>query len=358
MDISRAEGIANIIKTTRQLGKNIKKPGTIKDITGLPGTIGPSGLPKAVEGSGVLKVLMYIVAGLLLLGLLLLGIDQWITPIFIRRPGDNGYIPIPGTDTSQVYWQTTDSIADITIGTPIPPTVTAGSPTPTPPLFTTVIEGQSGYSITMDVFIQDESIPKNFTSSSMLRTFFMLGTPSSNGISVPSSILSVSLDPTINKVYITVYDPNSQPESATIDNVPIHKSFRIGVVKSPFILEAYLNGKLVMTKQLTSISKTPNTGDRILAPANIKDTTGLVLSQNIKVMNVRTFGYMVSPSEMMGRMNDLITKPPASPSWLGKWGGPPSTATWGSSWSWWPISFGSVSSVLGPQAQVASAGWG
>lgn len=307
MDIGRAERIANIVKTTTQLGKNIKKPAIALKDPSLLG-VGPSGLPAALEGSGVLKILMYSVAGLLLLGLILLAVDQWIFPIFIRSPGGHGYIPVPGTDTSQVYWQTTSSIANITVGTPAPVTQTPGAPSVPEPLSTTVIEGQSTYSITMDVFIKDES-PQTL-GINQRRVFFVLGPTSTTPLATPTLTAWLANDK--NTVYVTAFDGNGLQESAIIDNVPIHKTFRLGIVKSPYILEAYLNGKLVMTKQLRSIHKVPTTGDTIYAPANIIND-GKVLSTNIKVMNIRTFGYTVLPSEMMGRMNDLIVSSTINP---------------------------------------------
>jgi hypothetical protein len=292
MDVSRAEKIADVLKATTQLGKNIKKPSTIiKSPVLLNKPVGEARLPPAVEGSGVLRVLMYVVAGLLLIGLILLGVDQWITPIFQRVPGGSGYIPIPGTDMSQVYWTKPSQVANITIGTPPPSTTGLAAP-----LFTTVLEDQSNYSITMDVFISDEYPQISITNDR--RVFFMIGqTPTT-----PSIIAWISNSK--NTAYITCFNSNGLEESTEIQNVPIHKPFRIGIVKSPFIMEAYFNGLLVMTRQLRAISKTLSTGDTIFSPANIT-VNGITLSQKIKVLNIRTFGYTVSPSEMLGRMNDL-----------------------------------------------------
>ena len=306
MDISRADAIADIMKTTKQLGKNIKKPILSNRMPTIMGQLGPSRLPESIRGSGVLKIIMYIVAGLLLIGLILLSVDQWITPIFIRTHGGRGYIPIPGTDLSQVYWKTSDDVEDIFVGTPVPPTVTPGAPKTIPPLSTTVIEGQSNYSITMDVYIKDDP-PQNFGTDNM-RTFFMLGQ------SVTTPTLTVSIDNSKNSAYITSYNASNQQESAIIDNVPIHKPFRLGLVKTPYALEGYLNGKLVMTRQQRSANKIPTLGDKIFSPANIK-VGDKVLSENIKVLNIRTFGYSVSPSEMQDRMDTLtlatIINPPS-----------------------------------------------
>ena len=294
MDISRAERIANVMKTTSQLGKNIKIPSSPLKMPTILGQAGPS---RFIEGTGVLKIMMYVVAGLLLIGLILLGVDQWITPIFQRTPGGNGYIPIPGTDLSQEYWKTSATVANIMIGTPSSPQATSGAPV-VPPLSTTVLEGQSNYSITMDIFIKDES--PQVLGIEDRRIFFMLGqTPTT-----PTLIAWIANDK--NTAYVTGINADGLQESAAIDNVPIHKPFRIGIVKSPLTLEVYLNGKLVMTRQQRSIDKIPTTGDVIYSPANII-VNGKVLSQNIKVMNLRVFGYSVSPSEMLGRMGDLVT---------------------------------------------------
>jgi len=298
MDISRAERIADIMKTTKQLGKNISKPISPIKIPTVLGQTNSSILPKPVEGTGVIKILMYFVAGLLLIGLILLGVDQWITPIFQRVPGGSGYIPVPGTDMSQVYWETSSTIKNVFIGTPPTPAPTQAGIVDTPPLYTTVIEGQSNYSITMDVFIGDES-PQNINADNR-RIFFFLG----QTLNAPT--LYAWIDNTKNTAYITAFTAGGLQDTVILENVPIHTSFRIGIVNTYYALEGYLNGKLVMTRQKKLANKIPATGDTIFSPENIK-IQDKVLSQNIKVMNLRLFGYSVSPSEMQGRMGDLIS---------------------------------------------------
>jgi hypothetical protein len=93
--------------------------------------------------------------------------------------------------------------------------------------------------------------------------------------------------------------------------VPIHKPFRVGITMSSNIMEGYLNGLLVKTRQLKRQTLLPSSGSYIFAPSNIKSTTGTTtytLSTGIYVLNVRTFGYIVDPSEMKGRMNDLVSE--------------------------------------------------
>ena len=296
MEQSRANKISSVLKNVSTLGKQLKLPASSQgQPIGVPQAKNAIGVP--VEGSGFVRILMYVIAGILLIGILLLGVDQWITPVFKRSPGSPGYISIPGTDLSQVFWPNAESVSDITVGS-VPP-VAAGQK---PPLSVTVLEAQTSYSLTMDVTINDE-YPQVLPSGETFRIFFLMGT----NLTTPT--LQVSLDNTKNTVYITTFDSAGLQQSVSIDNVPIHTSFRIGLTISPYIMESYLNGKLINTKKISSIPKPPASGNKIFAPANIKttDTPPIILSTGIKVLNVRAFGYIVSSSEMAGRMGDSLS---------------------------------------------------
>ena len=292
MNASRVDKISEVLKNVQNLGKTIKTASGIK-VANAPEPMNAIGQP--VKGSGFVQIAMYVVAGILLIGIILLGVDQWITPIFQKSPGAPGYIAIPGTDISQNYWLKASEVKDIIIGTP--PPVTNG----TPLLSTTVLEGQSSYSITMDVLITDE-YPQDLGIGQNQRIFFTM----SQTVENPS--LRVSLDNEKNTVYITCFDTDGLQQSVKIDNVPIHAPFRVGLTVSPYLLEGYLNGLLVQTRQLNTVSKPPTTGDKIFAPANIVLNTK-VMSRGISVLNMRCFGYQVPASEMKGRMGDLLEKP-------------------------------------------------
>jgi hypothetical protein len=291
MNASRADKISEVLKNVSNLGK------TIKTATGIKAANAPepaNAIGQPVTGSGFIRVLMYVIAGLLLIGIILLGVDQWITPIFQKSPGAPGYIAIPGTDQSETYWPSAANVKDIIVGTP-PPTTNG-----TPPLSTTVLEGQTSYSITMDVLIRDE-YPQDLGSGQNQRIFFTM----SQTVDNPS--LRVSLDNEKNSIYITCFDNEGLQQSVKIDNVPIHAPFRIGLTVSPYLLEGYLNGLLVQTRQLNTVPKPPTSGDKIFAPANIV-IGEKVMSRGISVLNVRCFGYQVPASEMKGRMDDLTDK--------------------------------------------------
>jgi hypothetical protein len=301
MEQSRANKISEVLKNVSTLGKNLKLPGA-GQAPSAPEAKNAIGVP--VEGSGFIRILMYVIAGILLIGLILLGVDQWITPVFKRSPGSPGYISIPGTDLSQVFWLDTNNVSDITVGS-----VPVAQPGQKQPLSVTVLEAQTSYSLTMDVFIADE-YPQKLPSGETARIFFLMGT------SIHNPTLQISLDNTKNTVYITSFDSAGLQQSVSIDNVPIYSPFRIGVTISPYIMESYLNGMLINTRKLTSIPKPPSSGNKIFATANIK-TSGdipIMISKGIKVLNIRAFGYTVSSSEMEGRMDDLIRTSAFNPS--------------------------------------------
>ena len=152
----------------------------------------------------------------------------------------------------------------------------------------------------MDVLITDE-YPQDLGTGQNQRIFFILG----QKVDMPT--IRVGLDNEKNSVYITCFDSQGLQQSVKLDNVPIHAPFRIGFTVSPYLLEGYLNGLLVQTRQLNTTPKPPTTGDKILAPANII-MDKKVMSRGIAVLNVRCFGYQVPAAEMNGRIGDLKDK--------------------------------------------------
>jgi hypothetical protein len=316
MESSRAKIAEQAIKNAESFRKTIKKTTSNKpatpDIIKGPTPILPSGLPTPIAGSGFLQVIMYIIAGILVIGIVLLTIDQLVTPIFQSDPGSAGYIFMPGSDTSVVFWKKTPEIQNIIVGSL--PSNTSSDTLSVKPLSTSIIEGQSSYSITLDVLIKDE-FPQNLgtqatDNSTVYRTFFALGPPIAGGSSLSGTYANTTptlvfeLDNYKNTVYITSYDSNRLVQTAIIDNVPIHKPFRLGVVKTPNLLEGYLNGMLVRTIKLRSNTIDPNTGDTIYSADNINKGE-VLLSKGIKTMNLRLFGEAITPAEMKARMTDL-----------------------------------------------------
>ena len=293
MEQSRANLISQVQKNVASLGKTIKAP----TIFNAKQPNAPNAIGQPVQGSGFVRILMYVVAGILLIGIILLGVDQWITPIFQRSPGAPGYIPIPGTDMTQHFWPKAAAVENIIVGTPPPQPVGSKKD----PLSVTILESQASYSITMDVLITDE-YPQDLGQGQNQRIFFTMSQ------TVENPTLRVGLDNEKNTVYITCFDADGLQQSVSIDHVPIHTPFRIGVTISPFAMEGYLNGLLVKTRQLDTTPKPPSSGDKIFAPSNIVLNTK-PMSKGIGVLNVRCFGYVAPAAEMKGRMDDLSEKP-------------------------------------------------
>ena len=309
MDIARADKIADITKTITDLGRSIKKPASLQ--YGFPQKVpgGPSRLPPPVAGSTVVRILKYIAAGILVIGLILLIIDQTITPIFQRNPGGAGYIPIPGTDTSQVVFTPGVTQANFKLGT--------GTEDPGRPNGS-LITGQPQYSITMDICIKTQTQAYYNGNNLVPRGVFYLGSGTSTYSQAATPKLTVTLDNFQNDLNINLFSSDGKIQSMTLENVPLYVPFRLGITISSSIMNAYLNGLLVISKQVypdaSSTRPTPPAmNDIIYASSNIKSnvklssTTALQTSQSISsgtsLLNIRLFSYIVDPSEMLGRMS-------------------------------------------------------
>lgn len=310
MNQDRAKLAEAALKNVETLKKEVSiNPKTVKPVTQTgPTKIQPSGLPEPIAGTGFVRYILYFIAAVLVLGIILMVVDYWFFPIFKRMPGGAGYVSLPGSDTSESFWTdlvsttTAQSIKNVTIGAP-PPDVQAATP---PPIFSVSVEGQPTYTITLDILINDEK-PQDLPTNTS-RTIFFLGT------SLTSPKLTITMDNTKNTAHITIFSVNPASasdrlrRSAVIDNIPIHTPFRISLVKTSHVLEAYLNGLLIQTRELTGQELDPVGGDIIFAPQNITLTQAskqYILSKGIQVMNLRLFPYAVQPNEMMARMSDL-----------------------------------------------------
>jgi hypothetical protein len=272
MNQDRAKAAEAALKNVETLKKSLTKTNSAKAKTVVATPAGPtkiqaSGLPEPVAGTGFVQYIMYFLGGILVLGIVLMVIDRWFFPVFKRAPGGAGYISLPGNDMSDNFWVDLKSINDVTIGAP-PESTDSSTPTPAP-LYSTVLASQSTYSITLDVLINDEkpqNLGENAATNNILRTFFFLGTGMDNN----SRKVTFTMDNTMNRVHVNVFNANNLIQSCVLDNVPIHKPFRVGLVKTSYALEAYLNGLLVQTVQLQGQQVDPTMGDRIYAPQNIK----------------------------------------------------------------------------------------
>ena len=332
MNASRAKMANTAMKEIKGLGKSIGTPASILNTVASsksgPTPVDNNGIPQPVQGMGLLQIFMYIMAGILLIGLLLLFVDYFITPIFQKSPGGAGYIPMPGNDTSDAFWKKMTDVHDITIGVPAAPANQNPNIPYVMPPHTQIIEQQTSYSITMDIYI-DKEYSQDLgaaTDAGVGRVFFALGPAgiyTYTGPTLTKPKLCCYLDNGANNVKIEINGPGATgPKTIIIENVPIHTPFRIGIIKTSSVLEGYLNGLLVKTIQVPNSYPYPDTGDMIYSPANIKFTpiptaataaaaatpvaeTAITLSTGISVLNVHLFGNDIPAGEMKARMSDL-----------------------------------------------------
>jgi hypothetical protein len=221
----------------------------------------PGGL--ALSGVGSFKqIAAYLLAIVIIIGIILVVIHTFITPIFQFQPGAPGIIPV-GMDDGQLFWKTDMSElkdADLQIkGT------------------------SSNYSLNVDLFIEN---PAFFSKAP--RILFMRGgelipsVPLTTSMTLLSILrtynIAVALEPDTTDLIVSVLDTNTQSQDIKISNVPVQKSFRLGIIVMEHALEVYMNNKLINTKALLSPPKSVM-GD-ITVP-----TKNLVKMRNLKIWN-------------------------------------------------------------------------
>ena len=187
----------------------------------------------------ILSIITYLVVIIMIVGIFLIFIDRFITPIFKYKPGDPGYIPLPYGDDGVLYWQKN------------PATIRDDS--------TILANVASGYTLSLDIFIFN---PMAFASSP--RVIFWRGSQairdkieSEDKYKISEFNLLFSLNKDTNDLMVdTMLDTPGKLkrdiQSIKIANVPIRKGFRVTVVMFDKLMEVYLNGRLYQTRTLSS----------------------------------------------------------------------------------------------------------
>jgi hypothetical protein len=233
-------------------------------------------------GSGVIQYLFYFIMITILVLLVLVLIHYLVTPIFKMRPGSKGYIALPGSNDSRLYWKSFKELRPI-------------KDTDTP-----IGSSFENYSFILD--LQVDNPTANTTSP---RVLFVRGAklePFDGNFGDRDTIqrvlqnfnVIVYLDRLTNDLNICVQTvgpatPEVYLENIQVPNIPVRKPIRLGVMVGSKVLEVYVNGYLV--RSITyRYSPAAIVGD-------FQPPLDNVISATARVRNLRLWNRPLSPSE-------------------------------------------------------------
>jgi len=182
-------------------------------------------------GSYLARMAAYLFSIIVVLFIILLFVHYFITTIFSLHPGAPGIIPVPGWDDGILFWNNGNTSEINNKDLPIS-------------------ESYFGYSMIMDIFVQD---PLQFSTNYRIlfnRGGERLSSPSGDTLlgTITGYNLAVALLPDTNDMIVSVLNSKNNMENVLISNVPVQQSFRLGIVVMDNALEVYINGELAKTR--------------------------------------------------------------------------------------------------------------
>ena len=239
-----------------------------------------TGLSQLPIGTTVSRVISYLLAIVIVVFVILLFVHYFIKPIFSLQPGSPGLIPVPGFDNGILYWDKTN------------PGEIANAELP-------ISEIYYNYSLIVDIYIQN---PFQFSKSP--RILFSRGAtykqsnPADTILGIVSNYNMVfGLLPDTNDLIISTLNKDNNMENAIIPNIPVQKSFRLGIILMENALEVYVNGHLMKTRKFSSCVKD--------VKGNITPSKGIE-SSIAKMRNLKIWPKVLTTSEIR------YAKPPMS----------------------------------------------
>jgi len=240
---------------------------------------------EAGVNSGVIQYLYYFIGLLIVILLVLVIVNYTFYPIFRTAPGGKGFIPIPGSDDSKLFWVTSTMVNTIKEGT-----------TPVSGLY-------QNWSYILDIQVDNPT-----ANTGAPRILFSRGeqpikltTPFRDNDTIlkilPKFNTVIYLDKLTNDLYISIQTLSSTNstqkqvlvESIPIANIPVRKSVRIGVMIASNVLEVYVNGYLVRSKTFTA-SVRNITGD-------FHPPSDPIVSSTARVKNLRIWNRTLTSAE-------------------------------------------------------------
>lgn len=231
------------------------------------------------------SILIYLAIIAIMLVVILFLIHYTLYPIFSLQPGDPGIITIPGFTDNQAFWKPTS-----TITTFLDLSDTA----------TRVQTNTYNYSFSLDIAIQNPYVSVTNGYSVIFSRGGTVNTSPEPNASIKGSIsnynVAIALAPGNTDLIVSVLNSDGNPDNILIPNVPVQTPFRIGVVIMSTVFEAYLNGKLVSTRKLTSGATGNYTGPFRPPVGNV--------ARAVRVGNLLVWNRVASPG------NIRYAKPP------------------------------------------------
>jgi hypothetical protein len=222
-----------------------------------------------------------VLAIVVIIFVILLFINFFITPIFRLRPGAPGIIPIPGFDDGKLFWNKTTSALILNKDLPI-------------------ASQYFGYSINLDVFIEN---PLQFSTSP--RVFFSRGAvrkEKSSGDTLLGVLdnynLVAALLPDTNDLIVSVLNKDNNMENVIISNAPVQEPFRLSIVVMEQALEVYINGKLMKTRHFEAVPKS--------VLGDIYPASGIE-SNITKIRNLKIWNRILTTAEIREASPSLST---------------------------------------------------
>lgn len=238
--------LKNGAKAAGELGQSLYRNTVYSDGRSIsaPGQIGQTGQTGTM--AGLQKLGAYFIGILIILIIISLFIHFFITPIYSLRPGDPGLISIPLADDGVLFWDGANKKY---------PTPTSSSNTITNadlPIAATYYN----FTFIMDMFIFN---PTNFSSANNnnLRLIVSRGAKVRSSLNSGNTMLSIlssynfaiAMQPNTTDLIISVLNAYNHSEDIIIENAPVQKAFRIGVIVMENVMEVYINGRLVKTRK-------------------------------------------------------------------------------------------------------------
>ena len=229
----------------------------------------------------------YTVAILIVLLIILLFINYTLYPIFQLEPDGPGFIPVPFMKSNEFFW---------------PPQTKPYVVTDFSSCKVNTASLNYGWSMSLDISIMNPTIPNIVGGQPGFRLLFHRGgtiapvasTDGGIGSLITDHNVAIGLLKDTNDLYISVTTGNGQ-DGILMQNVPTQTPFRVGVVIYQNMIEAYLNGKLKTTKQLSSaVPPLSSTSSDLLFQGPLEGTP----RQIARVGNLLLWTQPVSPSVM------------------------------------------------------------